>query len=749
VSNTTLYSDDHFATYQGIDNTGKHVDDHAIAFRKDDPDYIIFGTDGGLYETFDGMETWRFVSNLPVLQYYKISVDDAEPFYHVFGGTQDNGSNGGPVRTPYEHGIRNADWFKTLGADGHESATEPGNPDIIYASTQQGNVYRIDRITGEPVSIQPQAREGEPFERFNWDAPLEVSFHDPARLYHASYRVWRSDDRGDSWTPISGDLTRSQERVALPIMGRVQSWDNPWDVGAMSNYNTVTSLGESPLDEDLIYAGTDDGLLWVTEDGGSEWRRIDVGDIRGVPETAFVNDIKADLHDPSTVYVALDNHKYGDFSPYLIQSTDRGRSWTSIAGDLPDRHLVWRVIQDHVDPELLFTATELGVYFTVDGGGEWTELEGAPTIAFRDIVIQRDWEDVVAASFGRGIFVLDDYTPIREAAARGLDAPAALFDTRDALWYDPTDVEDSQGADQYAAENPPFGAVFTYHLRDGYESLEAQRQQAEEALEPGEDVPFPGWDRLEAEMREQGPAVQVVIRDRTGNVVNRIDGPTSSGIHRVAWDLEHASGELVEPGDEGSGGGYWAMPGTYSATLIGIREGEVAELAGPIEFDVVPLFDGALPRVAADEVDAFRAELEAAERELTRTENTLEAQIERVEALQTALRRANTRAPALAERLYGTRLELLDLMERLDDSEARDEIGERGPPTPGDRLNVAEEGLETTYGPTALHRSMLEVGRNELAPLRAEVERMVGVVDELESEVEAAGGPPLEGYGGG
>ncbi|MFW6206030.1 MAG: WD40/YVTN/BNR-like repeat-containing protein, partial [Gemmatimonadota bacterium] len=346
VSNYTLTSHDHGATFERINVRNKHVDDHAIGFRDDDPNYMIIGTDGGLYETFDRMATWRFVGNLPVMQYYKISVDDAVPFYNVFGGTQDNGSNGGPTRTPYDHGIRNADWFKTLGADGHESATEPGNPNIVYASTQQGGLNRIDRVTGEQIYIQPQAREGELFERFNWDAPLEVSFHDPARLYHASYRVWRSDDRGDSWTPISGDLTRGQERIALPIMGRVQSWDNPWDVSAMSNYNTITSLGESPLDEDLLYAGTDDGLLWVTEDGGESWRRIELSGIRGVPATAFVNDIKADHHDPSTVYVALDNHKYGDFSPYLIRSTDRGRSWTSIAGDLPDRHLVWRTVQD-------------------------------------------------------------------------------------------------------------------------------------------------------------------------------------------------------------------------------------------------------------------------------------------------------------------------------------------------------------------------------------------------------------------
>jgi photosystem II stability/assembly factor-like uncharacterized protein len=751
VSNTTLYTDDHFATYDGINNSGKHVDDHAIAFRKDDPDYIIFGTDGGLYETFDDMETWRFVSNLPVLQYYKIALDDAEPFYHVFGGTQDNGSNGGPIRTPYSHGIRNADWFKTMGADGHDQATEPGNPNIHYAESQQGNLYRIDRTTGEQVYIQPQAREGEPFERFNWDAPIEVSFHDPARLYHASYRVWRSDDRGDSWTPISGDLTRSQERIALPIMGRVQSWDNPWDVGAMSNYNTITSIGESPLDEDLIYAGTDDGLLWVTEDGGENWRRIEVGSIRGTPSTAFVNDIKADHHDPGTVYVALDNHKYGDFSPYLVKSTDTGRSWTDISGDLPARHIVWRVVQDHVDPDLLFAATEFGVFFTADSGQEWVKLGGAPTIAFRDIVIQREHEDVVAASFGRGIFVLDDYTPLREAAAEGLTSEAVLFETRPALWYEPADVEDSQGANQYAAENPPFGAVFTYWLRDGYESLEAERQAREREIEPGEDVQFPGWDALEAEMREQGPTVQIVIRDSEGTVINRVTGPTSPGLHRVNWDLERSSKNLIGLGSSGGGfgGGFRALPGAYTATLIKVEEGSTMELAGPIDFDVVPLTTPALPRVSDQIVAAFRQEVEAFQHDLARASGTLETQIQKVGAMQTALRRADVADPALTDRLYQARLELLDLQEALQGSDARGEIGERDPPTPSSRLFTGFRGLTTTYGPTEQHRRTVAAGRAELVPIQAEIQRMAeDVVPALEQAVEAAGAPPIEGAGG-
>ncbi|MEM6803882.1 MAG: glycosyl hydrolase, partial [Bacteroidota bacterium] len=317
-------SEDGGKTFNRLPESKKHSDNHAIAFRKDDPNYLLVGTDAGIYESFDNAVNWRFIDNLPITQYYKLAVDDTKPFYNIYAGTQDNGSHGGPSRTDNFHGIRNADWWITLGADGHQSAIEPGNPNITYAETQQGGLHRIDQITGERVYIQPQAGAGESFERFNWDAPILISPHSPSRLYFASSRVWKSDDRGDSWTAISEDLTRDQERISLPIMGKVQSWDNPWDVNAMSNYNTITSLAESPKQEGLIYVGTDDGIIQVTEDGGKNWRKIEASSLPDVPATAFVNDIRADLFDANTVYVALDNHKNVDFKPYLLKSTDRG-----------------------------------------------------------------------------------------------------------------------------------------------------------------------------------------------------------------------------------------------------------------------------------------------------------------------------------------------------------------------------------------------------------------------------------------
>ena len=739
VGPTVQKSEDGGKTFEPMAHPNQHGDMHAIVFHPTDPDYIMMGTDGGLYESYDLGATWRYMENLPLTQYYKLALDDAEPFYNIYGGTQDNNTQGGPSRTDNVNGIRTADWKVVLGSDGHQPATEPGNPDILYAEWQQGNLTRVDLITGESVYIKPQPAPGDPPERFNWDSPILVSPHKPTRLYFASQRVWRSENRGDEWAPVSGDLTRDEDRMRLPLMDQTWSWDAPWDMRAMSEYNTITSLAESPLEEGLLYAGTDDGLIQVSENAGESWRRIEVGSLPGVPDTAFINDIRADLHDADTVYVALDNHKYGDFSPYLLVSRNRGRSWSSITDGIPERHLVWRVVQDHVAPGLMFAGTEYGVFMTLDGGENWEKFSaGMPTISIRDIQIQRRENDVVAASFGRGFFVLDDYTALRELSQDVVDAEATLFSSRDADWFFPRSVlgatkRGSQGDQLYVAENPPFGAVLTYHLRDGFTTLEKQRQDAEKAvLDDGGTVEFAGWDAVEAERRELAPALNLVIRDADGNVIRRLDAPADKGFHRVAWNLRHPYYGSVETGPNWQGlppSGFMVLPGTYSAELVLLKDGESRSLDGPVSFDVVRLYENtALAGASMEDVDAFWKALSAMYAQYSAASYLLGDTVEDIDTMRAMLAATPVAPGDIDAKLHTLRQELYELDRALSGDKSRAQVMDTDIHRVGNWLSHARNGVDdSSYGPTPSHRKSLQYATEAFAPVRERLKAITEV----------------------
>ena len=744
-------SEDGGKNFRRMKESRKHSDNHALVFRADDPDYLLIGTDAGIYESYDLAENWRFIDNMPITQYYKVAVDDREPFYHIFGGTQDNGSHGGPSRTDSDAGIRNGDWYKTLFADGHQSATEPGNPDIIYAETQQGGLHRVDLKTGEPVSVQPQARAGDPHERFNWDAPIVVSSHDPKRLYFASYRVWRSDSRGDDWEPISGDLTRNEERIARPIMGGVQSWDNPWDIYAMSNYSTITSLAESEINPDVIWAGTDDGIFQSTVDGGKTWNKRMVGELPGVPERAFINDIKLDRFDANTVYISMDNHKEGDFKPYLLRSANNGKNWENIAEGLPYGTLIWRLVQDHIDPNLLFIGTENGIYVSMNGGNDWKKLAGSPTIAFRDLAIQKRENDLVGASFGRSFWVLDDYAPMRAMTVTAMeDDEAALFPIRDAWWYSPRNNDPGVGADKYAAENPTFGAVFTYNINTEFESMASVRKKAEkEAKKEGKSLTFPGYEALDAEQAERKPKVWFTIKGADGSVVRTFSKPLKKGLQRTAWDLRMASIWPVRPGQSGGrwGGGAMAAPGEYTVSMSKEMGGKITPLAGPVSFKVKPLHTPTVKGADPATFAAYRDEVKAIQDNMAKGEEMLGDLSKQVKAMETALSLASIEPGALHEQLYALSKEVAAMELKLEGSPSRGAVGEKAPPSVSDHFFAGYRGLSTTYGPTPNQKRSLGIAKDMIAEIMPMVKALNDKLPALRTQLKKAGAPYILGTG--
>ncbi len=737
-------------TWKLLGNNNRHVDDHAMWIDPNDTKHFLIGGDGGVYESFDGGKTYDFKENLPVTQFYRVNVDNDYPFYNVYGGTQDNNSFGGPSQTLSADGIVNSDWYVTNGGDGFWTAIDPEDPNIVYAEAQYGNMVRYDRKSKESVSIRPEPKEGELTYKWNWNTPLIISPHSHTRLYCAANKVFRSDDRGNSWKEISGDITAQIDRNSFKVMGKYWSIDAVMKDVSTSLYGTAVALAESPVKENLLYVGTDDGIIQVSKDA-AHWKKID--EFPGVPKYTYVSDVFPSLFDSNVVFASFDNRKRDDFKPYLLKSTDMGESWESIAGDLPENGTVHTIAQDFKNPNLLFAGTEFGIFFTIDGGKHWVRLKsGIPDIAVRDIAIQKREDDLVLATFGRGFYILDDYSPLREVSKELLKKDGYIFPVKDALMYILKGRRYGQGSTYFKAPNPPFGATFTYYLKDVPKTLKEIRREKEKKLfKEGKPIPQPSYDQIRKEKAEIPPYLLFTIKDADGNVVRKLTKSASKGINRITWDLKYENTSPVRlqkdkfnPTAKGSSA-YLVMPGEYSVEMSLVTRDGKKDLAGPVKFKAKVLRNTTLPAKDRKELVAFEKKAGELARAMRGTENFTNELVKRVEYIKQALLRTPAASFELLEKATKISKELDDILYKFNGQPSRASVEEVPPePVPLNwRLSVlAYTHWRSTSPITQTERTAYDVLAKEFPPVLEKVKKIYSEeIKPLEAKMENLGAP--------
>lgn len=729
----------------------KHVDNHAIWIDPTNTDHWLVGCDGGMYETYNHAQQWKYYSNLPIIQFYKVVTDNASPFYNIYGGTQDNNSMGGPAITTNIAGILNTDWYITNGGDGFESATDPTDPNIVYAQAQYGWLVRYDKASGEKVYIQPMPGKGEAAYRWNWDAPILVSPHDHKTLYFAANMVFKTTNRGDDWSTISPDLSQQMDRNTLKVMGQVWSIDAVMKNASTTIYGNIVALDESPKKKGLLYAGTDDGLIQVSVNDGQSWSKVSA--FTGIPANTRVNMLTASLHDENVVFAVFNNHRSGDFKPYLLKSSDKGKTWTSLSNNLPERGSVYCIKQDHIDPNLLFVGTEFGAYFSNDGGKVWTKLGGLPTIAVYDLDIQKRENDLVAATFGRGFYVLHDYTPFRSLTKETLDKKAYLFPIKDALLYvqsDPLGLEGTgfQGANLWSAANPELGATFCILVKDDYKTLKAIRQEKEKELEKDKkDVIYPSLGEIRKEEQEEKVQLIWIIKDVQGTEVRRLITTPSKGISRITWNLRSESTNPINPkATANKNNGFLVQSGTYSVEVVMVKNGKVEQFADKVLFNVKALNNQTLIATDAKELNTFRAEVAELNRKVSGSSRLMTESKEKLTIMQHALLTYPNTDLKLMEEVHALHL--------LYDASSLELWGDRlksskefeTNPSISNRLGLVEYMLsDNTTGVTNSQRANIALVKEEYLTFRIKLDDLIVRIKAIEAKLEKSSVPYIKG----
>jgi len=702
-----------------------HVDYHAMWIDPTDPDHFIVGNDGGVYITHDRGQTMDFVSNLPIAQYYAIDLDNRLPFYYVYGGLQDNNSWAGPSQTRNRQGITSSDWYVTVGGDGFYSAVDPTDPNVVYAESQNGGIIRYDVKTGEQKSIQPQPKYGAENLRWNWSVPIVISPHDHNTVYFGAQYLFKSPYRGDSWEQLGGDLTRHLDRNKLPLMGKTWTDSAVARHAGTAEFGNISTIDESPMKKGLIYVGTDDGLVQVTLDGGVTWTKADK--FPGVPDMTYVSRVVASSHDEGTAFATFDGHRSNDFNAYVLKSTDYGKTWKSISSNLPMSSV--QVIREHQRAgNLLFIGNEVGVFYSGNGGSSWSKLQyNLPTVAVHDIKIHPRENDLVIGTHGRGIFIIDDITPLEKLADADRAGKFYLFPVKATTLFNynssiPGGLRGAGalGERSFSAPNPPFGATLTYSVKDSL---------------------------------PKGRALTLAIFDSTGKRIRDLTVNSKAGLHRATWDLRLAAPYYNPTPRAGRGGGgngqplgAFVLPGRYAARLT--LAGKDSVMALSVETPVVVNPDPLVSLGAADYQALHALRITAAEQQarvqgVVRSAEMIKDQMTEVKAALKSVQGSDS----LSKQVSSVDKEIDSILKavRGEQGGPRADADDKNKYQPSiqDRVNqVAGEIGDVTSPPTQLQRETLDLAMKDLARETTRLNNLLTTrVPALNKALDAAGVP--------
>ena len=570
------YSEDGGKTFTTQRVHGIHGDFHGMWIDPANSSHMLTGSDGGIHWSDDAGKNWNFLNVIAIGQFYEVALDNEKP-YHICGGLQDNGSWCGPSQTLTRDGIVNEDWQVIHGGDGFYAAIDNVEPWVVYTESQDGHVARRDMRTGQQRSVMPEAKAGEPHYRFQWNSPVAISSHNHTTIYYGGNYLFKSTDRGDSWTRLGGDLTTGADRSKVPILGKAPDKNTLSRDDGVEDYPTITTMSESPLTPNVLWVGTDDGNLQVTRDGGKTWKNV-ASKVPGVPKGTYVSRVVASKTGEGAAFVAFDGHRSDDYAVYLFATSDYGETWKSSCNGIPDSAGTVHVIREHPrNTNLLFAGTEFGLWVSWDRGGTWTALKNNfPTVPVDDIEIQARDNDLVLATHGRSIWIFDDLTPLEKMDASVGNSPLTFFPPRTATTWFLRQRRWSAGQQMFTAKNPPYGALLSYYLKEALPPETARRSSEDRSETAGQ---RPRRDaRSEAPERKEG-RVKITVLDKDGKVIREFDGPGAAGVNRTTWDLrENAPAEPTPEQQEAIAAGFGfgprgplVEPGEYT---IKIKAGE-------------------------------------------------------------------------------------------------------------------------------------------------------------------------------